>query len=127
MRRRHRLEARTHTGRTAQSAAVYSLRGFALARPSGGSEAERDLAGSAGARANDTCRRCIEAIVLHALGRDDEALAQLDRAVEVRDFALTRVGVDPKWDELRMSPAFQAMMSRVNLLEVSNRALATRR
>jgi hypothetical protein len=41
--------------------------------------------------------------------------------VDARDPALTFLGVDPKWDELRGLPSFQTLLSRVNLLEVSNR------
>jgi tetratricopeptide (TPR) repeat protein len=66
------------------------------------------------------------ALVLHALGRDDEALEQLSRAVDVRDVRLVFLGTDPKWDELRGSPSFQALLSRVNLLDVSNRVLGRR-
>jgi hypothetical protein len=39
---------------------------------------------------------------------------------------MTFLGVDPKWDELRGSPSFQALLSRVNLLDVSNRVLGSR-
>jgi hypothetical protein len=63
------------------------------------------------------------ALVLHGLDRDDAALERLNRAVEVRDPALTFLGVDPRWDGLRTAPAFQAVLSRVNLLEVSNQVL----
>ena len=66
------------------------------------------------------------ALVLHGLGRDSEALHELSRAVDGRDPAVTFLGVDPKWDELRASPSFQALMSRANLLEVSNRVLGSR-
>jgi hypothetical protein len=34
---------------------------------------------------------------------------------------VTFLGVDPKWDGLRDSPEFQHLLSRVNLLEVSDR------
>ena len=66
------------------------------------------------------------ALVLHGLGRDDEALRELSRAVDSRDPSVTFLGVDPKWDELRASPVFQALLSRANLLEVSNRTLRDR-
>ena len=66
------------------------------------------------------------ALVLHALGRDDEALQQLRRGVDARDPSMTFLGVDPKWDALRSSPAFQAVLSRVNLLDVSNHVLGRR-
>ena len=63
------------------------------------------------------------ALMLHGLGRDSEALHELSRAVDGRDPSVTFLGVDPRWDGLRTSPSFQALLSRVNLLEVSNRVL----
>ena len=66
------------------------------------------------------------ALVLHGLGRDDEAIQQLRRAFDNREPSMTFLGVDPKWDGLRTSPAFQELLSRVNLLEVSNRVLGSR-
>ena len=65
------------------------------------------------------------ALVLHGLGRDSEALHELSRAVDGRDPAVTFLGVDPRWDGLRTAPGFQALLSRVNLLEVSNRVLGS--
>jgi hypothetical protein len=59
------------------------------------------------------------ALVLHALGRDDEALERLGEAVDARDWFVIFLGTDPKWDELRSTPAFDALLSRANLLEVS--------
>ena len=62
-----------------------------------------------------------EALVLHALGRDDEALVRLQAAVDNRDVLVTFLGINPRWDELRGAPAFRELLSRVNLLEVSDR------
>jgi TolB-like protein/tetratricopeptide (TPR) repeat protein len=63
-----------------------------------------------------------EALVLHALGRDDEALARLHDAVDAREVFVTFLGVDHKWDSLRTSPEFKQLLSQVNLLDVSDRA-----
>jgi serine/threonine protein kinase/tetratricopeptide (TPR) repeat protein len=63
-----------------------------------------------------------EALVLHALGRDDEALARLHDAVDTRDVFVTFLGVDHKWDSLRASREFKQLLSQVNLLDVSERA-----
>ena len=60
--------------------------------------------------------------MLHALGRDDEALDRLRAAIDARDLFVTFLGVDSKWDGLRDSPVFRALLSRVNLLEVSDRS-----
>jgi hypothetical protein len=103
-----------------------ALRGYALARAGRRAEAEAILEGIHGRAREQYVKPVHVALVLHGLGRDDEALAQLRRAVEVRDVALTFLGVDPKWDELRGSPSFQAVLSRVNLLDVSNRVRAGR-
>jgi hypothetical protein len=62
------------------------------------------------------------AVVLLALGRDEEALAEIARAIDARDVAATFLGVDPRWDTLRRHPAFTALLSRVGLANVSNRA-----
>jgi hypothetical protein len=98
------------------------LRGYALARAGRREEAEAALEWI---RRQERETSYVPpqhlALVLHGLGRDEEALAELRRGVEVRDVTLSFVGVDPRWDELRGSPSFQAVMSRLNLLEVSNR------
>jgi eukaryotic-like serine/threonine-protein kinase len=98
-----------------------ALRAYALARAGRRAEAEAALEHIRGLERQMYVRAVHVALVLHGLGRDDEALQELSRAVEVRDPTVTFLGVDPKWDELRTSPAFQALMSRVNLLEVSNK------
>ena len=61
------------------------------------------------------------AVVLHALHRDDEALAAISTAIDARDVAVTFLGVDPRWDALRGHPSFTSLLSRVGLLEASNR------
>ena len=63
-----------------------------------------------------------EALVLHALGRDDESIARLHAAVDDRDVLVTFLGVDGKWDALRGSPAFAGVLSRVGLEAVSTPA-----
>jgi hypothetical protein len=89
-------------------------------------EAEAALEGIRRQERETRVRPVNVALVLHGLGRDSEALQELSRAVDGRDPAVTFLGVDPKWDGLRTSPSFQALLSRVNLLEVSNRVLASR-
>lgn len=63
-----------------------------------------------------------EALVLHGLGRDDEALARLQDAVGSREVFVTFLGVDHKWDSLRHRPDFQRLLAEVRLLEVSEQA-----
>jgi serine/threonine-protein kinase len=102
-----------------------ALRAYALARAGRRAEAEAALEQILSLKRQVYVRSAHVALVLHGLGRDDEALQELSKALEIRDPTLTFLGVDPKWDGLRASPAFQALMSRVNLLEVSTRALAS--
>lgn len=56
------------------------------------------------------------AMVYHGLGERQEALAWLERAYEERDVLLTFAAVDPKWDNLRQDPRFQALLRRVGFL-----------
>ena len=62
-----------------------------------------------------------EALVLHAFGRDDEALVRLQAAVDNHDVLVTFLGIDPPWDDLRGASAFRELLARVNLLEISDR------
>jgi tetratricopeptide (TPR) repeat protein len=103
-----------------------ALRGYALAKAGRRAEAEAMLERIRRLERDTYVPPRRAALVLHALGRDDEALEALRRAVETREPYMTFLGVDPKWDELRGSPSFQALLSRVNLLDVSNRVLGSR-
>jgi tetratricopeptide (TPR) repeat protein len=62
-----------------------------------------------------------EAVVLHGLGRDDDALRRLQDAVRDRVMAVTFLGVYPIWDDLRDSAGFRHLVSQVNLLDASDR------
>jgi hypothetical protein len=100
-----------------------ALRGYALARANRRSEAE-SIAASLQERARvQYVPPHHEALVLHALGRDGEALRALRRAVDNRDVFVTFLGVDPKWDALRTSQEFAALLERLNLVDVSMEAL----
>ena len=61
-----------------------------------------------------TCR--IAAIYV-ALGERDKAFAELDKAFEVRDWELFRMGADPYFSSLRDDPRFREMLKRLNLPE----------
>ena len=90
-----------------------AMKGYALARMGRRQEAEALIE-------QIRAQRSSPAILLHALGRDDEALAELRAAVAERSVSVTFLGVDPRWDDLRDLPAFQEVLSAANLLEVSN-------
>jgi hypothetical protein len=50
---------------------------------------------------------------LDALGKRDEAFAELERAYEERSYALLLMDVDPKADRLRGDPRFARLRSKV--------------
>jgi tetratricopeptide (TPR) repeat protein len=64
------------------------------------------------------------ALGFQALGRKQEAMAELSRAIDARVVMVTFVGVDPKWDGLRGWQPFRDAARRVNLLDVSDRTAA---
>ena len=47
------------------------------------------------------------------LGNKDEAFAQLSKSYDIREPALTRLKVDPRFDALRGDPRFQDLLRRV--------------
>ncbi|HVE66073.1 MAG TPA: tetratricopeptide repeat protein, partial [Thermoanaerobaculia bacterium] len=67
-----------------------------------------------------------EALVLHGLGRNPEALRRLQDAVDERALAVTFLGVYPWWDDLRDHPEFRRLLFRVHLVEVSDEIRRTR-
>ena len=99
-----------------------ALRGYSLARAGRTAEAGQMLEQLRDEARDGYVPPPHEALLLHAMGRDNEALARLAEAVEVRDLFVTFLGVDPKWDPLRDNPAFRSLAARVNLLDVSDRA-----
>jgi eukaryotic-like serine/threonine-protein kinase len=54
------------------------------------------------------------ALVYVKLGRFDEALKTLDRAFEEQDTTLVNLKVDPRWDPIRTTPQYQALLKRLN-------------
>jgi tetratricopeptide (TPR) repeat protein len=54
-----------------------------------------------------------QALLLHALGRKDEAFLELDRAVNENSAALFVLDVDPRVDPLRADPRFKPIRDRV--------------
>lgn len=55
------------------------------------------------------------ATVCVGLGRAEEALEFLERAVECRDGWLTWLGVEPRFDPLRTDPRFRGILRRIGL------------
>jgi len=54
-----------------------------------------------------------QALLLHALGRKDEAFVELERAVNENSPAELVLGVDPRVDPLRADPRFGSLRDRV--------------
>jgi serine/threonine-protein kinase len=100
-----------------------ALRAYALAKGGQRAEAEAALEHIRRLEAETRVPPLHFALALNGLGRHGEALQELSRAVDGRDPGVTFLGVDPKWDDFRASPVFQALIARANLLEVSNRVL----
>ena len=96
-----------------------AFRGYVLARMNRIPEAEAALA-ALPAKGSSYQR----ALVLHALGRNEAALDELDQAIKEKIVHATFLGVEPAWDALRRSDRFRGLAKRVNLLEVSDRVAA---
>jgi eukaryotic-like serine/threonine-protein kinase len=60
---------------------------------------------------------CRIACIYGALGDNDKALAELQKAFEVRDWELYRSNADPYFSSLRDDPRFKELLKRLNLPE----------
>jgi serine/threonine-protein kinase len=102
-----------HSGASAETVAA---RGAALAAYGRVAEAEGVLA-DLGARAQRSyVSPVLLAQVLVALGRHADALAELERALELRATDLIWLGVRPSYDALSGSERFAAVLSQVGLV-----------
>jgi serine/threonine-protein kinase len=95
------------------------LEGYALGRAGRPSDAARNLEALRTYARTQYVSPYAEALVLLGLGQQDAALERLQAAIDLRDHRVTFLAVDPKWDELRGLPAFRALLSRVNLPDLS--------
>jgi serine/threonine-protein kinase len=59
------------------------------------------------------------ALVLVGLGRSDEALTMLERAYGERSTLLSYLDRDPRFDPLRASPRFSALLRRMNFTDLA--------
>jgi len=55
------------------------------------------------------------AALCYAVGEKDDAFAWLEPAYEDRDFRLSQLKVEPKWDAMRSEPRFVAILKRIGL------------
>ena len=58
------------------------------------------------------------------LGEPREALAQLERAYELRAYRIIELGVDERWDPIRHEPRFQSLLQKVGLPDSVSAAAA---
>jgi hypothetical protein len=56
-------------------------------------------------------------MIYNGLGERDNALAWLERGVEMRDPRMVFLRVEPKWDNLRDDPRFKDLVKRMKLPE----------
>jgi TolB-like protein len=71
--------------------------------------------------------RCRQALLSLALGEEERALSILQLAVEDGEAELVWLGVDPRFDSIRLSSAFQEMTMRLNFPEINFSARELRR
>ena len=64
-------------------------------------------------RATEFVDAYFQALLLHALGREDEAFQELERAREENSAALFVLDVDPRMDPLRGDPRFRHLRDRI--------------
>jgi TolB-like protein/DNA-binding winged helix-turn-helix (wHTH) protein/Tfp pilus assembly protein PilF len=55
------------------------------------------------------------ALIYAGLGEKDQAFAWLDKAYEQHTFQMQWIKIEPRWDNLRSDPRFQALIRRVGL------------
>jgi eukaryotic-like serine/threonine-protein kinase len=96
-----------------------ALRGYARARSGRTADAEDVLRRLEGLVRERYVPPHHVALVAYALGDVPRALSSLEQALSERDVYVSFLGTDPKWDGLRALPAFQAILARANLLDVS--------
>jgi eukaryotic-like serine/threonine-protein kinase len=101
------------------------LKGYSLARAGRSAEADRLL--DEIVRQQPPGHNLTAALILHGLGRDQEAFEALRRGIEERDHNVTFLGVHSWWDDVRDVPEFRELLREVNLLEVSDRVVRTAR
>jgi serine/threonine-protein kinase len=86
----------------------------AYARLGDTAEARRLLAGLEAMKATRYVGPYLLALVHNALGETDPALALLEEAYRTRDWRMTFLKVDPRWNNLRAQPRFAALMREMN-------------
>jgi serine/threonine-protein kinase len=97
------------------SAETLATQGHALGRLGRTAEAEAILTELHGRASGRYVSPVLIALVLLGLGREDEALAELERGLEVKATELIWLGVRPTWSVLERSQRFRAVLARMGL------------
>jgi serine/threonine-protein kinase len=97
------------------SAETLATQGHALGRLSRMAEAEAILTELRARASSRYVSPVLIALVLLGLGRDDEALTELERGLELKATELIWLGVRPTWTSLADSERFRAVLTRVGL------------
>jgi len=92
---------------------AFVARGLAITGES--EKARRILAGLAERARERYIRPELLAVGYAALGENDEAFAQLDKALEARSAGLVYLAVDPMYQPLRSDPRFAKLLKAVGL------------
>lgn len=85
----------------------------AYAKLGNAAEARRLLAELEKARATRYVGPYLQAVVHHALGETGQTLALLEEAYRTRDWRMTFLKVDPRWNDIRAEPRFIELMRRM--------------
>jgi len=91
-----------------------SLRGYMLAKAGRRQEACEVLAMLESTAREHYVPPYAQALISAGLGKTEESLDWLDRALQVHDVHLSFLPVDPKWDSLRSHPRFVDVLERCN-------------
>lgn len=97
--------------------------GWICARAGFRSEAEQILSRFDTAEQDGYVPAYYRAIVYTGLGEIDTAIDWLERSYEGHEYGASWVGVEPMYDPLRGHPRFQALLEKLDLVEVSAAAV----
>ena len=90
-----------------------SLAGYALAKAERRDEALAMLQGLESRSKQRYVPSYNVAMIYNGLGKREEALNQLEKAFKERDARIILLKIEPKWNDLRSEPRFQALLQRL--------------
>jgi len=131
-------ESLEHSGKASQALEQYrmavimspdlpwlkAMEGACLAKHNRRKEAAAILAELVQIRKTNYVDAYFMAVLLDALGEQDQAFQELERAYHEKSPALFALGVDPRVDNLRKDPRFAALLARVFLTKDEPQAVS---